>query len=363
MKRNAKTRSPQPVAIAACVADLNPIALNEIRMFPAGEFRARDGRPFEVPAWRIDAVIAARVIARAEAAKDDWVIDYEHQTLSTEKNGQPAPAAGWGKKLEWRDDGLYAVALRWNERARAAIAAGEYRYVSPVFEYDQKTGEVLAIRMAALTNFAGIDGLDDLNARAAAKFQSDVPAQENDHMKREDLIKLLGLNADATDDVIDAALAALKAKADTLQETRNFLGVKDGESISSALAALKAKPATPDPAKFVSIDAHKQVVDDLAALRSDLDARDLQAVITTAIDEGRLATAEEQWARDFHKAHGLVALRESLAKRPVIAALKGTQTGGKPPEKKDGELDEAQLAVCRAMGLSEEDFKKNAQAA
>jgi phage I-like protein len=80
------------------------------------------------------------------------VIDYEHQTLNAATNGQPAPAAAWFSTLEWRDgDGLYATDVQWTERAAAMVAAGEYRFLSPVFCFDNH-GNVKALLHAALTN-------------------------------------------------------------------------------------------------------------------------------------------------------------------------------------------------------------------
>lgn len=342
MKRNSK---PQYTAIAACVATINPKAPGEMRLIPAGSFRARDGRPTEAPAWRMDAAIAASVIALAAAAIGDMVIDYEHQTLYAEKNGQAAPAAGWFKTLQWREgDGLYAVDVRWNERARAAIAAEEYRYISPVFAY-ARTGEVLAIQMASLTNYPALDGLEDLTARAAAKFQ---PTDEDNTVDKAKLIALLGLSETATDAQIDTALAALKAKA----------GETDG--LTAQVATLKAKTETPDPGKFVSIESHKKVVDDLAALKGDLETRDLDALIGKANDDGRLPEGEIPWAREHAKLYGFAALKASLEKRPVIAALRRTQTDGKGPAAgQAGELDDTALAVCRQMGVKPEDYKKS----
>ncbi len=78
----------------------NPL-LRRVQFFPAGEFRSGDTRPEEVPAWRIDAASAAAVIQRFNDRQKPLVIDYEHQTLNKEKNGQPAPAAGWPRSLEW----------------------------------------------------------------------------------------------------------------------------------------------------------------------------------------------------------------------------------------------------------------------
>jgi phage I-like protein len=348
VKRNSRSRQPQSIAIAACVAEINPKVPGEIRLFPAGAFRARDGRPTEVPAWRMDAAIAARVIALSAAAIDESVIDYEHQTLHTETNGQPAPAAGWFKALEWREgDGLYAVALRWTDRARAAIEAVEYRYISPVFTYDKKTGDVLAIQMAALTNFAGLDGLTDLVARAAAKFQP--TSEEDTTVDKAKLIALLGLAETATDAEIEAGLAALKTKA----------GEVDG--LKTEVVALKAQ--TPDPAKFVPVETMKSLQAEVAALRAETTERNVNEAVTAGLDAGKLLPAQETWARELGK-KDLAALKSYLETAPAIAALKRTQTDGKGPEgSQAGELDETALAVCKQLGVSPEDYKKSLAAA
>lgn len=138
---------------------------NEFRILPAGVFRANDGRPANLPGWRIDSAIAGRLIAAAAQRADDLVIDYEHQTLKATANGQPAPAAGWFKTLAWREGaGLFAQEVRWTDKARAMLKAGEYRYVSPVFAFDPATGEIRSLHSIALTNTPALSGLLDLGA-------------------------------------------------------------------------------------------------------------------------------------------------------------------------------------------------------
>lgn len=92
------------------------------------------------------------------------VIDYEHQTLHTVKNGQPAPAAGWIHALRWIEGkGLHALA-ELTERAKEQIKKGEYRYFSPVIQYSPKTGEVTRLLMGALTNNPAIHGMAAIKA-------------------------------------------------------------------------------------------------------------------------------------------------------------------------------------------------------
>jgi phage I-like protein len=166
-------------AISACSFEIQ--ANNKsVQLLPAGTFKARDGRPADVPArhWYTDAALAAHVIAKASALATDIVIDYEHQTLNAENNGQPAPAAGWlqGAALEWREgQGLFATGVQWTPSAAAMVKAREYRYLSPVFRYDRQTGAVLELLHVGLTNFPALDGMESLPALAAARFQSAAP--------------------------------------------------------------------------------------------------------------------------------------------------------------------------------------------
>lgn len=165
-------------ALAACAISALTGAGNTIRLIPSGLFRSTDGRPVGLPGWTLNASNAAAIIEAAASRVDDFVIDYDHQTTHTSQNGQPAPAAGWFKRLEWHEGrGLLAVDVRWTARASSMIIAREYRYISPVFGFDAKTGEVKNLRSAAITNNPALDGLTDI---AAAKRQTgDVTLRSN----------------------------------------------------------------------------------------------------------------------------------------------------------------------------------------
>lgn len=78
-------------------------------------------------------------------------VDYEHQSLNARHNGQPAPAAGWIESLRYEPgQGLFA-SIRWTEGAKAFIEQDEYRFISPVFSFNPKNGDVLELKGAALT--------------------------------------------------------------------------------------------------------------------------------------------------------------------------------------------------------------------
>lgn len=319
-----------------------------VQLTPDGVFRARDGRPGHLPGWTISPAIAARVIAKLRARKTPIVVDYEHQTLNADTNGQPAPAAGWidPATVEYRPGAGLFAAVAWTTRAKGMIDAGEYKFLSPVLPYDVKTGEVLDLLHVALTNFPAVDGMAPV-AALAARYQLDP---EDDTVKREQLIALLGLAADATDEQISTALAALKAKAD------------QADTLQTEVTALKAKtPAEPDPAKYVPVGVVSELQAELVALKARTDEKDKDALIQQGLDDGKLVgEAHVAWARSLDVA----ALKTYLEKAPAVAALRGSQTGGKGPAGDgDGALYGDAAAVARQFGNSAEDLKKYGGAA
>ena len=346
-----KTKAPlQTTAIAACAFELQATGA-AIQVLPAGAFKARDGRPADVESghWFLDGQIAARLMAKAATLTTDIVVDYEHQTLNSEKNGEPAPAAGWvkGADLEWREgQGLFATRPEWTDKAAGFIAAREYRYLSPVFTYDTRSGAVLALLHIALTNYPALDGMESLPALAAARFQkADSAAQsvkENQSVNREQLLAVLGLAPEASDEDIQNALSTLKADAGKVSQ------------LEQAVAA--AKTATADPAKFVPIQAFEELKGQVVALKADQSAGEVEALVVAGLSDGRLLPAQEEWARELGGSN-LAALKSYLVKTPAIAALRGQQTQGKPqtPVTVD-EMGAEALAVCTAMGVTPEQY-------
>lgn len=313
-----------------------------VQLLPAGEFRARDGRPENLPAWKLDAATAAALIERVRARATRPVVDYEHQSLHSEKNGQAAPAAGWidPASLQWREgQGLFAR-VEWTERAAAMIAAGEYKYLSPVLLFDRRTGVVVDLLMAAVTNTPAIDGMDEVTTlRAAARYLPEESAVD-----RTKLIAALGLKAEATDTEIEAAIAALNTSAKQVGE------------LQTQLAALKT--SAPDPSKFVPVETMRAVQDQLAALSAKVTGSEVDQVVRQALTDGKLLPAQEAWARELG-AKDLAALKSYLDKTPAIAALRGTQTQGKAPgdDPKGEALGDMERAVCRNLGLKPEAFR------
>lgn len=318
-------QKPAQTAVAALSVMLTggASAPSEIRLLPAGRFRAADGsgRPTEVATgWMMDGTIAAALIAQADSRASDYAIDYEHQTLRAELNGQPAPAAGWFKQLEWRDgDGLYAVDVRWTERASAMVASGEYRYLSPVFAYSKVSGAVTRLGPAALTNNPGLDGLTDLSALSA------LLTEENSNMDKDEILAQLGLPAAASQEDIKAQIAALKS-------------------------------AAPDPAQWVPLAEYTGLQTQLAALSTEVETDKRDLLVETALSDGRILPAQETYWR----AQPVAALSAYLDVAQPMAAISGMQSGGTAPLGAGAgdivALTADQLALCDQMRISPDEF-------
>jgi phage I-like protein len=319
-----------------------------IQLTPPGpSFRATDGsgRPREVPGWRIDAALAAALKARIGKRANLTVLDYEHQTLAATENGQPAPAAGWFRDLDWRDgEGLFATGVEWTPRAAAMLRAGEYKYISPVFEYDDRTGDVINVQMAALTNNPGLGGL-----RAVLRAANGTIDNE-ESMNLDDLRKSLGLPPDADDKTVLAAVAALKARAETadgeLVALRARVEEKDGE-----VAVLRAKAAERVPLADVN-ELRRQVV----ALTAQITEGEVNRLVDEAKAAGKVIGDEHE--KDLRALRDVGHLK-AILKAIVAQTPSGTQTNGRTPEgAAGGAPDNAALAVMKALGMTPEQFAK-----
>lgn len=357
-----------------------PASGEVVQILPAGEFVGRDGRPGKGLTWKLsDAqgrAIAARLNARHNTVR--FNLDYEHQAMLAEENGQPAPASGWATKFEWRDgQGLFAVDVQWTARAKQMIDAGEYAYLSPVIAYDKTTGVVNGVINASLTNIPALDmsPLAQLRVEAlAARFPTDLEqSQMNAVLKA--LLEGLGLPAtDATTEAqATAALASLKTARSDLTALLKSLGVAettDAATASTAIATLRQKAdkagqggADPDPSKWVSMDKFNELNTQVVALSAKTAGREVDELVDKALAEGKcLPVTAEVW-RDLGKSN-IAALRSLIDKTPANPALAGQRQSdqGRPNAGGDDALTADEIAVCKATGISQEDFKKNRKA-
>lgn len=147
-----ETRDGMTVAVALSAAVTGRLEGRRqwVHLLTPGVIQARDGRTFVMDDPK--AVVAATL---RWAGATDIAVDYEHQIDLAKINGKPAPAAGWIKRLDVRDSGIWGL-VEWTDAAARMIAAKEYRYVSPVIRLTSDLRIVDIIRVA-LTNSPALD--------------------------------------------------------------------------------------------------------------------------------------------------------------------------------------------------------------
>lgn len=167
------------------------------------------------------------------------LVDYDH--FSMDRN-QSSAAAGWIDKLEIRNGGVWAHA-RWTPTGLARIQGGEYRLTSPVLtdfvatEDGDESNRIRpgAIDSVALTNNPNIRGMVPVSNRGkggASEWKNKSARNSNSSMNyKNELCRMLGLNADATDEdiqmAIDEMANAKRKNADAMDEEKTKIEIEN----------------------------------------------------------------------------------------------------------------------------------------
>lgn len=329
----------------------------QAQLLPAGKFTARDGRPGPGKQWEVtDAQgVALAAAMNAIAAKTPIVIDYDHQTIRAEKNGQLAPAAGWILSAEWRKgEGLFAQ-VEWTPEAKARIDKREYRFISPVITHDEDTGAVTGVHLAALVNHPALLGMESAVAQLSAQLYP--TQQENSVDLLTALLASLGLAATTTETEALAAVSALKATVDASKNKptvptalSSALGLQADATEQAALDAVTAlrKPASGDAAAAALQGLQQQVVQ-LTGQLQGLQGDKVTQTVDQAIKDHKLVPAQRDWALSYGKSD-FTALQAFIAAAPVLP-LGGQSQGDPTGGGKTTALSTAQSAIATQLGL------------
>ena len=331
-----------------------------IPIFPAGTTKGVDGRgPYHLKN-------AADVIAASEREHVDLVIDRDHAT-DLAPPGTAIVAAGWIKELIEHDGGIWAR-VEWTPAAEQQLKDREYRYISPTFHVDKATGNVTRILRATLTNSP------NFNMKAVASAQRDdettdqIIEEEDDMNMNKTLLAcaaVLGMKAPKTEEdvleLVKATAAALATSRQSLTDTAKALGLKDDEKAETIIAAATSlKTATgkegTDPSKFVPIETFQETASALAKLQTEITEDKATAAVEAAMKAGKITPAQKAWALDYAKS-SLEAFKTFIDGAPVVASAAEIVDTKKKPDANAG-LDEEEKAMCSALGVSEDDYKK-----
>lgn len=346
-----------------------------VQLLPAGSrIEAQDGRVFSNPN-------PDRVVARFQALGIDIPFDYEHGSEVLAPQGMEAPASGWIKRLENRNGEIWAK-VEWTSRGAAAIAAKDYKYVSPAVAYE-KEGDVFVvtgISSAAITTHPAITTLKALSSKTENIVDKDKPsepsAQPAEDIMNKLLAKLFGLKEDADDKEVETA--AKKFVEDHEKMAKEYASLKDKHSdLMKAKASADSEIATlrsgnADPKLFVARAELDLALSRVAALEKDGEDRrkaDLAAEVETEIaaarKAGKITPAQVEDARVMcSREGGLADFRKLMSKAVAVAPdrIPGLDGGGAPPEPKPLDqivLTSADRKVMAQTGITEDEYKKN----
>lgn len=296
-----------------------------VELIPAGpNVTGRDGRQ-----WLFDEQAGMLVQSSFLGRAIDLPIDWEHATQHRATKGESAPAAGWIKQLELRDGALWGL-VDWTPRASEQVINREYRFLSPVFDFDPDTTRIARLVSAGLTNKP--------NFLLTALNQETM---ENTPVKLSPaLLAALGLPETATEEQAIAATTQLKATAQAANAEKpnltQFVPRADYDALG--VRAVNAEQA-------------------LATQKKTEHNKEVDAVIAAATQAGKITPATV----DYHRAMcqdeaGLARFKEFVTAAPVVAAA--SDLGERQPKHLKTALNAEEQQVAKLMGMSEADFIK-----
>ncbi|PSM51353.1 Mu-like prophage I protein [Campylobacter blaseri] len=197
-------------------ADENTDNLVDVKLAVVGEWKGHQNGEFA-----LDIADIEKMKINYEKRAVETVIDYEHQTLT----GEIAPAAGWIKELYINEKNELWGKVSWTVKAKDYIKNGEYKYLSPVYEFagiDEKSGVYrgATLHSASLTNKPFLDELGEV---VANKNNIKEKSMDKESKQKE-----------------NEELTALKAKVQSLtKENEELKNTLAEEKVNGAIVANK----------------------------------------------------------------------------------------------------------------------------
>lgn len=332
----------------------------EFRLFSKGINRSTKGD------FLFDEEAAQAVMEEYEAHGVDLSIDYDHAAVNG--GGARVVAAGWFK-LEMRDGDLWAVDVKWTPAGAEHLRQGEYRYFSPLFNFDPDSGRIQKIVNSALTNTPALHGIDALVAASATAAED--PKMEEKLEKALNRIKELEDKLKEKDE----EMKALKAKASTsaLSVTVGLSSTASEDQVRSQVAALVTfrKEVTAiagkdsDEAALGALTAMKERAVEADALRQRVEAAEIAALsaefgkqldnLSTAGKDGKfLPPAAREKAEALAKDLGGGKLTKAGVDKAMSYVdgmlVSGTPTGGTGQKGGQMALSSTELDIARRTG-------------
>jgi phage I-like protein len=311
-----------------------------------GRIIGADGRH-----WLMD---ANALMAHATASKTDFPIDYNHASLDARKTGASAPAAGWvdHTSLEARPDGLYGR-VQWNAAAVNHLTEREFRYTSPVFTFNPKTGKTLAYKGSGLTHYPNLGDLTPV-----------ANQQEEDQMDEiiEEIREALNLPTASNAAEIKIELDKLFSRVGTLAANSDAKLIDQIGMLETRLANAETKAAEAiaansqsNAADFVPRTEFDRVKTQLDTITTAAENERVETAVNAAIESGKIAPASKAWAEDLCR-NNQASFDNFVTNASQVVPLKQDKHG---EHQHSDVLTDEEVAVCSQLGLSKEEFLKS----
>jgi phage I-like protein len=341
----------------------------EFRIFRKGTNKSDKGE------FVFDEKAAASVMAAYKDKGVELSIDYDHAALKA--GAVKAVAAGWFT-LAVRDGELWAVNVAWTPQALDHFSRSEYRYFSPLFTYDDRTGRIQHLINQALTNTPALHGIAPL---VAASAHTEEETMDPELKKALDEIAALKQQLGARDRDLDrlrgqSATAALSSTlglpvtvpTDELQVRvaalvsfhKSVLAIAGKDSEAAAIGALTAMA---EQAKEVGVLRQKTEEAEAATLKAEFGAY-LDGLAKAGSDGMFLPPAKRKKAEAMALSlgagkltkPGIEAAKEYIGEMLIRDSAAGS--GGTQPPASQMALSEAEQEILRNTNSSREQLLK-----
>lgn len=267
-----------------------------------------------------DKAAAAVMSAYEEKGQDRLPFDIAHGMLTGQSRDMHR-AAGWFKP-EVRDGALWAVDIEWTDDTRKALEAREFRFFSPAFMHDKKTGRIMRLINVALTN------------NPATKHQQPIVLDA----------------AEGDSDMPEAVLAALGEQDEAAAVVRAH---ELGKLEEAVCAALDAKPEDVAGAIASLKQAATDALAELSAFKAEVAGQERARRVEALSAAGKVPPALEAIVATFTD--------EQLAALEAAPAVLSERVE-EPASGRVESLSDEERAACVALGLSEDDFRAGKEA-
>lgn len=194
-------------------------------------------------------------------------------------------AYGWIMEVEARADGLWGK-TKWSEAGKQMLANAHYKFFSPHWNAEAATENGKRILRPVELVSVGLTNKPNLPVNPLANA-----AETENQMKREDVLKMLQLGNEATDEQITQRAAALVAAFNTLAIVQT-----DKQAAETALASVRAEKSA---VETDLANTRSTLETTKAHLESERDGR-ITILVENAVLTGKIREPEAaQWKADL----------------------------------------------------------------